>query len=547
MLHPIRIALASFLAAALILSAGTVTAQPGAGGVRLIVLLVVDQFRADYAERYGHQWTAGLKRLFDRGAVFRRAPYPYLNTITCASHATLATGAFPATHGVVLNNWYDRERGRLVNCVEDPGVAPLSYAIPMSAAGSSPHRLLAPTLADELRAQLAHPPRLVTLAGKPRSAIMLAGRRADVAVWTEPAAGGPVTSAAYASSPVPMVANFVRANPIEKDLRSVWTRRLPADAYLYDDDPLGRTATEGFGASFPHALTASPTPDRRFYTNWMDSPFVDDYIGRMASGLLESLSLGRGPSTDFLGVSFSGVDRVGHDFGPFSHEVQDALVRVDATIGALLDDLDRRVPDGYVVALSSDHGVSPVPEQMLAKGFDAGRLTGGRLGRAVSEALRPFFGEERTVSTTQYTQMYFANGVYERLKARPEALDAAISALRAIPGVKQVYRNDELGSEALRDDPLARAARLSYFPGRSGELTIIPKPYWIMSNEAATHGTSYDYDARVPVILMGRGIRPGTYLESITPADIAPTLAFVAGITLARPDGRVLIEALKKP
>jgi predicted AlkP superfamily pyrophosphatase or phosphodiesterase len=509
---------------------------------RLVVLLVIDQMRGDYLDRFGHQWTGGLRRLMDRGAVFRQALYPYLNTVTCAGHATLATGSFPATHGIILNQWWDRAAGRSLACIEDPAAPLLTTGTPLRG-GASPVRLLVPTLADEMRTQLATAPRIVSLGGKHRSAVMMAGRRADFLAWFDPAARGWVTSSHYAPTMPPLLADFARMNSLDRDPALTWTRALPDSAYLFADDPDGRTPVRGVGAVFPHPL-GHPS-EQTFYQAWDDSPFADAALAKLAQTTLRSLQLGRGPGTDFLAVSFAGVDGVGHRYGPFSHEKQDALARVDREMGALLDQLDQQVGAGeYVVALSSDHGVSPIPEQAVKQGFDAGRIVSRPVREAVDAALKPFLGEGRHAAAYQNTQFYFQPGVYDQLRANPAALQAAIRALEQTPGVRTVLRSEDVERGTVADASLGRTARLSHFPGRSGDLVVIPKPYWITTAEAATHGTGYHYDAHVPVILMGKGIRPGEYFRPVTPADVAPTLAHLIGVTLARPDGAILREAL---
>jgi len=522
----------------------------------LIVVLVVDQMRADYVDRYAHQWSHGLRRLLSGGASFGQAAYPYMNTVTCAGHATIATGAYPRAHGMILNEWWDRPTGTGVACTTDPAARPVPYDAPAGAqapdaGGDSAWRLRVPTLADELRAQLSLAPRIVSFSLKARSAIMLAGHRADAVTWLDDADRW-VTSTAFASGPVPFVQRFVAANPVARDFDKVWTRALDERAYLFEDAGVGERPPVGWSTTFPHPLAGDngggSAADQ--YTRWERSPFSDAYLGRLAEAAVDELGLGQGSGLDYLGVSFSALDRVGHPFGPTSHEVQDTLVGVDRTIGRLLDHLDRAVgPGRYVVALSADHGVSPIPEQMLAQGLSAGRIATREVVRQVEEVLEPWLGPGPHVAAIRYTDLYFRPGVYARLRDMPSALNAVIKAIRAMPGVWRVYRSEDMrdANAAISNDPILRAVALSHDPDRSGDLLVVPQPYWINSADAATHGTASLYDRHVPVVLYGAGIRPGEYLQPATPADIAPTLAFLAGVTLAAPDGRVLAEALDRP
>lgn len=531
---------------ALVLLSGLIAAPSSgraAADPKLLVVLVVDQMRADYVDRYRHQWSGGLKQLVGEGAWFRQAAYPYLTTVTCPGHATIATGSFPPRHGVIQNSWWDRERRALVNCTDDAEAPAVSYGAPV-AGGYSITWLRLPTLADEIRAQLPHRPRIVSLSAKPRAAIMMAGRRGDLVLFFDTRQGAWASSAAYGDGLVPFVQEFIARHPVEDDLGQSWTRTLAEGQYLFADAGLGEAPGRPRTATFPHTLWAS-TPAGS-YELWTKSPFADAYLGRLAAASVESLELGRGPGLDFLHVSFSTLDLVGHEFGPWSHEVQDVLIGLDRTIGALVDALDREIGrDAYIVALTSDHGVSPVPEAASALGLDAGRLQTQEGTMRLEAALTEVFGPGRYVARWHYTDIYFEPGVYDRLRADPAALAVAIKAIGAVPGVWRVFRGEDLEQGRSHDDPIARAASLSYYPGRSGDIIIVPKPYWIGSPAAATHGTLHDYDARVPIVLFGAGIKPGQYLEPVTPADIAPTLAFLAGVTLADPDGRVLKEALK--
>jgi predicted AlkP superfamily pyrophosphatase or phosphodiesterase len=496
------------------------------GRPKLVVIVVVDQMRADYIERYGHQWTRGLKRLIERGAWFRRAAFSYWNTVTCAGHSTIGTGAEPATHGMIQNAWWDSALGRNVACTEDPNVRNIGGAV-STLSGESPWRMMVPTLADEMRAQLPAPVRVVSFSLKARSAIGLAGRRGDAVIWFN---GGWQTSSFYANELPGFVTAYALARPGAMERRKPWERYLPESAYLFEDDGAGERPGRGDSRVFPHAI---------------NSTVGDAALAELAKASTETYKLGRGVGTDFLALAFSELDGVGHDFGPRSHEVQDVLVRLDGELGDLLEYLDKAVGGGnYVVALSADHGVAPIPEQMQAAGIEAGRIAGRDVVERVEQALAPHLGPGPHVARYSYTEMYFRPGVYAKLQEMPEAMRAVEQAILSVPGMWRVYRSDELPTLRGSADPVAHAAAMSYYPGRSGELIVLARPYWFAAEAAATHGSGHGYDQRVPVILYGAGIQPGEYMSAAGPQDIAPTLAHLVGVTLARADGRVLTEAL---
>lgn len=519
--------------------------QIGPSAPKLLVVLVVDQMGADYVEAYGDHWTAGLRRLFDDGAWFREAAYPYRSTVTCAGHATITTGRFPSAHGMVQNGWWDRVAARLTTCTTDDAATPISYGGP-ARERHSPHLLRQPTIGDLLREQSRETSTVVSLSIKPRSAITLAGQHGQSVVWLDQADTW-ATSTAFTDTPVPAVERYVDRHPIESDIDRVWTRILPINLYQYDDDGHDETPPPGWTRTFPHPMDAGSGPDDPFFGRWRASPLSDAYLTDMAIAMVDAFEMGSGQSTDYLAIGLSATDFVGHRFGPNSHEFQDVLAHLDVTIGRLLDALDSRLgPDTYVVALSADHGVSPIPEGVLAQGADAGRFRWPDLRAALETYLTDHLGRERSIAAMVNGEIYFEPGVYATLRHQPAVLESALDLIRTTPGVAHVYRSDALDSRATAGDTLAHAANLSYFEERSGDLIIILKPYWIPEGLAATHGSPYDYDTRVPVVLFGAGVVPGTHTTPATPADIAPTLARLAGLSMPGTDGRILEEALTR-
>lgn len=519
-------------------------AQSTSGSPKLAVLIVVDQMRADYVTRFRGEWSSGLRRLVTRGAWFSNAAYPYMATFTCPGHATISTGAFPHRHGIMQNTWFDRQSGKIVRCSEDNRPKSVLYG-GTGGEGDSAARLLVPTFADRMRTERKS--RIVTLSLKARSAIMLAGQAGDSVTWRNESLDGWQTSTAYGGA-VAAVQAFVDANPVDADYGKSWTRSLPRARYRYPDVLPGEMPPGGWSPVFPHVLTSrTGKPDAEFYTQWERSPYGDAYLGRMAAALATSFELGRRDTPDVLAVSFSSPDLVGHAFGPLSEEVQDMYARLDRTIGTLLDRLDRLVgSDQYVVALSADHGVSGVPEQLKLDGKDAGKLTIRALGDVVERAAADALGPGKYVASGNYNDVYFQPGMYEKLKASPAALNAVIAELSKEPSVARVFRREELADPAASTstDVALRAAALSYLPDRSGDLIAAMKPGWLFTGLATTHGSATEDDQRVPLILYGRGIKPGEYRDAATPADIAPSLSALFGIAMPQAEGQPLRAAL---
>jgi predicted AlkP superfamily pyrophosphatase or phosphodiesterase len=519
-------------------------AQAPAAVPRLVVVVVVDQLRTDYLDLGKGYWRAGMARLLGEGALFANAEYPYLNTVTCAGHTTIGTGTFPRTHGQVLNGWWDRARKASVTCTEDAESKDVTYGREARLTNSG-KPILVPTLADELRAQRPGS-RVVTLSLKARSAIGLAGHGGDAVTWVDDGAAGFVTSAAFAPAPVPAVAAHLKEHPPEADAGKLWALRDAVQTYRFPDASLGARPTGGRSGLFPHRVTGPKKTDAPFFSLWQTSPYSDAYLARAAIALVDAFALGQRSGTDFLGVSFSALDLVGHGFGPESREVEDMLRHLDDSLGLLLAHLDARVGRGnWVLGFSSDHGVAPI-----AYLNGGGRIITEDIRDRIEEALITRYGPRTDgtyVGSVTFNYVYFTEGVFERLTKDPPALAAVERAALSVPGVARVLRGSQLSAASA--DRVVRAAALSHVPGRSGDLVLVGRENWYFSpradGSATTHGTWHPYDRRVPVLMMGAAITPGTYSSSATPADIAPTLAQLAGVKLPKAEGRVLREALR--
>jgi hypothetical protein len=537
-------ATAALAAGAAVVTLAAQTAAPGPALTpreppRLLVLIVVDQLRADYIEMYGDQWTRGLRRLLDEGALFARATYPYAFTKTCAGYSTISTGTTPAAHGMIDNEWFDARTRAYVPCTADPSAAPIPFAGGPGAERHGPALLRRATFSDELRRQQPGA-RVVSLALKARAAISLAGRGGpDTVVAWEEDSGAWATSTSYARSPWPEVDAFVRANPPATARGQTWARLLPATAYRHAD----RAAGEPQPNMLPRLLIAPRGVS--FTAVWDASPWSDAYLATMAAALVDRLALGqRIGGTDLLALGFSALDYLGHNYGPRSHEVQDLLARLDLAMAGLLDTLDRRIGRGrYTVAFTSDHGVAPLPEQAEEAGVRAGRVDLNALGLAIDLALGEEFGPRRFIQTISSTYVHFHPGVLETVRGRAGAASAVVEAARAVPGIAHAYWADDLASTAPTSDAVLAALRRSYVRGRSGDLAFLPAPYWVVSSAGTTHGSLHPYDTDVPLIVFGARVRSGRYATA-SPLDVAPTLAALAGVTMPAAEGRVLSEAL---
>ena len=536
------------------------TPTAGTGAPRLVVLVVVDQMRADYISSYSHAWTGGLKEIVTNGAYFTEAAYPYASLKTCAGHGSITTGVLPSRHGLIDNSWFDPRARAFVTCTEDPDARALTFGGQAGTEHHSARWLMAPTFAELLQRQSNGRAKVVSLSIKARSAIMMAGHGGanTTVVWSEEEAATWSTSTAFARTAPADVDAYVRANPIEAPQFQTWDRARAAADYQFADQAPGEPAG---GATFPHVFEAPirltrATPSAM--AAWNTTPFPDVFLQGLAAHLVERRRLGQGPETDVLALGFSGLDFVGHLYGPRSHEVQDTLFRLDTLLGRLLATLDARVGrDRYVLALTSDHGVAPLPEQAFpatgdsrgaGAGAGAGPVTGRTtlqaIGTAIENALDTRFGRGSYVEAMASAYVYFRPGVLDRIRANVDITKAVEAAALGARGVARVYWSADLASQAPTNDPLLAAARRSYYLGRSGDLAWVLQPNWITS-AGTNHGSPYPDDSRVPLIFFGAGIVPGRYTTASSPLDVAPTLAALTGVRMGAVDGVVRHEALR--
>ena len=420
---------------------------------KLVVFIVVDQMRADYLVRYGGLLSKGLKRLTTDGAWYTNAAYPYLNTITCVGHSTIGTGALPYKHGMIANSWYDRDTGKAVTCNSDPDTNDVSYG-GATGSGDSAKNMMVPTLAEVMGRSLKS--KVATMSMKARSAIGLAGHKGDFVTWFGDKNAWE-TSSVFTKSPVPWLVGLPERQPggrgRRQDLgahaagRSLHRRRRCARV----------SAGRADGARSFRIRSASPAT-RAYYAHLMQSPFMDEQLEKMAEAAVDEMHLGTQNRTDFLGVSFSSLDSVGHTYGPRSQEIQDMLVRLDVTLGKLLDTLDKKVGAGnYVVAMSADHGVADLPEQNPA----GGRQSATTIRIAIEAAMKPVFGGDGSyIAAISGGDIYFKPGVYERLKHDP---DHARRGHRGGDGASRrrprLYQRRDLDARRRGPRPTRRSAR----------------------------------------------------------------------------------------
>ena len=507
------------LAAALGLAALTCrppASEPSPGGPKLLVLVVADQFRGDYLDRFAPLWSGGVRRLLDQGVVFADAHHEHAITHTAAGHASLVTGCHPRRHGIISNYWDDPVARRRVYSVEDPKH------------GVSPANMLVPTLGDWLKKR-SRKSRVFAVSGKDRSAVLMAGHDADAAFWYKD--GEWQSNGYYRRANANWVDEFNDSRLADEQFGNAW-QPLPVAA-----EQLAAAGVEEFDRGplnhgFPHVPGGpSVAPSESFYRQLAWSPWLDEYLARFAERLIVEERLGEDGWTDLLALSFSALDSAGHDYGPDSPEVLDVLLRFDRRLGELLEFLDQRIGlANVVVALSSDHGVAPAPE--------VGGSGGRRLAaedvlcfQRVNGRLAGQFGDGQWLLNGPFLN---PETIAELGVERDRVEDEAVRLIAACPGVARVWRRAELGPDA---EPSARLFANAFHAERSPDLMIEFEPYFMPTFSTVTHGSSHRYDTHVPLILLAPGLGPLRDEAPAATVDLAPTLAALAGLPAPDVDG----------
>jgi predicted AlkP superfamily pyrophosphatase or phosphodiesterase len=517
-------------------------AQQPATPPKLIVVVVIDQFRPDYLGRFRPYFGRGGFNLFlRRGATFPNAIHQHATTLTCPGHAVVLTGTYPNVNGIIANQWYNVRSRRQEYCAADT-LAPL---IGSSAPGRSPRNLIGSTVGDELKRASGDRSRVIAIAGKDRSAIMLAGHRADAAYWMEDSLM--LTSTYYMQELPGWVRQFDAPARVRSFAGRRWDRLLPRAAYPGRDNVAAEENVAGMGRFFPHTL---PDSSSRFIDAFSSSPFQNEVLLEFAMATVSNERLGQDEHPDLLAVSLSANDLIGHAFGPNSHEVMDVTVRTDRLLERFFDFLDQRVGlSSVLIILTADHGVAPLPEMVRELNRGARRLDPARIATAVESDLRRRFGPPPESGWLEHMAppwIYLNTGDLEqRGIAIGDAERTARDAVKRVPGVHQALTATELRQQ--RQDGMVSGATFSFYPERSGNIYYELKPYVVPARDptGTTHGSPWSYDARVPLLWFGPSVKRGTYAAPASIADIAPTLFAVLGISpAAAVQGKVLSEML---
>jgi len=500
---------------------------------RLVVVLVVDQMRADYLDRFAGLFTSGLRQMVEEGAVFTEARHDHAFTATAPGHATLASGVYPARSGIVANDWWDRRAARRVYAVEDTTEPVLDHP---DLEGRSPRNLLRTTVADWLKA--ASPNSLVfSVAIKDRVAVLLGGHHPDGAYWYDYRTGRYVTSAYYEPSYPDWIGMFNDSGPVPGFLGKTWTKMAPDSAYVLSREDSFPAEHHGVRTTFPHPVDVGDTTVP-VYEELARTPFGDMATLTLARRAVEELHLGADATPDLLFIGASSADLIGHRYGPRSQEVEDYYLRLDRMVGDLLAFFDDRIGrDGYVVVLSADHGVAMMPEEAVRHGYPgAERLNANAFRTELVSGFRAGLQDAQIFQpprlSFQSVGLVFRFGDEAVTEAQRMTLrtDVAHSLLGA-PAIVKTYTYDQLLRGETDDPDYGGLFLHSFHPDRAGDVVIRFRKHDIFPDVIpATHGSPYDYDRHVPLIFFGGGIPHRVITRQVRTVDVAPTVAGLLGV-----------------
>ncbi len=536
---------------------------------KLILQITVDQLRADMPRTvYDRLPEGGFKYFYKQGVVYENAHHRHANTETVVGHTTLATGADPSEHGMISNLWYDKELKRTVYNVEDYrypligsglGVDKNTEIDPTQAAastdGRSPSAIVSTTFSDELTMFTNGKSKVFGVSVKDRGAIPMAGH-AGKAFWFSKATGGFISSTYYYDNYPDWVNKWNGKEKFKAYANTSWELTYDISTYIHgeEDDMPYETNLPGYGVVFPHNFGDT---DNGYFTTFLTlSPAGDELTLDFAKELIVAEQLGTDNITDYLSVSFSSTDYIGHAFGPASLESEDNLIKLDRTLAELISFVDEKVGlDNVLIVLAADHGGPDVPDRLKKFGIDAGYFDINTVDTsAISQVFKKKFNlTEKIVSGYFHPYVYLNRDIIEKNRLDIDEVSRTLAyELQNQEGIAFAIPSVDLLEGKLADTELNRSVLRNYNPKRSGEIYIVNEPYWYINDfdgleVASTHGSPWKYDTSVPIIFAGNGLTHHTVFRNVETVDIALTLSNYIKIKIpSAAAGHPLVEVLNK-
>ncbi len=518
---------------------------------KLVVGIVVDQMRWDFLYRYYDRYSkGGFKRLMNDGFSCEQTFIPYCPTVTAAGHACIYTGSVPAIHGIAGNNFYDYTANREMYCSEDKTVQ--SVGTSNDNGQMSPRNMQTTTICDELKLATNFKGKVIGVAIKDRGAILPAGHSADAAYWYDNKSGNFISSTFYMKKLPKWVQDFNASGTVASYYQKNWNTLYPINTYTESDTDINPYENTPFGEDqkgFPYDLKRFA--EKKNYGAIRSTPYGNSLTADFAKAVLVNEQLGKDSVTDFLAVSFSSTDYIGHSFGPNSIEIEDTYLRLDKELELFLSILDKQVGAGnYTVFLTADHGVAHVPGFLEKHRLPNGGVTGSKVDVALNQELKTQFGVDSLCLGSWNYQFYLNHSVIEAKKLDKEKItNAAIAFLQKTTGVERVIEYSKLEKTVLPASIKEQFIN-GYYPNRCGDVLVLLKPGYIddeYGGKGTTHGVWSPYDAHIPLLFYGNGIAKGKRYDKTYMTDIAPTLSSLLHIQMPSGCiGNAIQEVIKK-
>ena len=507
----------------------TKTPQKLALQPKLIVGIVIDQMRYDYLAKYESKFSEnGFKKLLKQGFDCKNANFNYAPTYTGPGHAAIYTGTTPAYNGIVANDWYVRSARKTTYVTDDPTVQTVGSASEV-AGKMSPRNLLSSTIGDELRLFSNMKSKVIAVALKDRAAILPGGHLSNGSYWFDYGSGNFITSTYYRKDLPQWVIDFNAQRLADQYLSQPWNTLLPISQYTEstaDDSPYEGLYKGETKPVFPHNLTAMYS--KTDYGVLASTPFGNSITKDMALAALKAENLGKGSSTDFLSISFSSTDYIGHKMGPQSIEVEDTYLRLDRDIAEIITFLEKNYGKaGFLLFLTADHGAAYVPQQLMDMNMNAGYFSTKVYADSLKYHLNKMYRDTSLVSHIINNQVYLDLPRIQQKGINLKQLeDEIISVSMSFPGVADAYTAETLNGPTLNNKS-AQLIQNGFFPRRSGDISLLLEPQWLddYSRTGTSHGTTYHYDTHVPLLWYGWNIKQGNSADPVNITDIAPTIA----------------------
>lgn len=516
------------------LSAQTVASRP-----KLVVGIVVDQMRWDYFYRYSDKYTNnGFKRLLTEGYACEQTFINYFPSYTAPGHTAVYTGSVPAIHGITGNNWFDRNEGKIVYCTEDSTVQPLGGS--KKAGQQSPHRMFTTTVCDELRLATNFKSKTIGIAIKDRGGILPAGHTANAAYWYDGANGNWISSSYYMKELPLWVQKFNAKKLAENYVKGNWKTLLDIAKYYEsteDDKWYENTFSNEDKPIFEHNISSIKKEPLTEVIK--ATPFGNTLTFEFAKAAIEGDTLGNRGTTDFLTVSFSSTDYIGHQFGPNSIEAEDAFIRFDKELGAFIDYLNEKIGKGnFTIFLTADHGAAHAVGFSKESHIPAGNVFDKKIHKLTDSLLQYYYQKKNMVSAVINQQVFLNHDVIHTGKIEVEDVcKLLVEELSKVEGVDRVIAYENLNETALQAW-FKECLTNQYKPSRTGDLQLLFHPAWLNDFEkGTTHGTIFPYDTHIPLVFYGWGVKPGKDYSRTYITDIAPTIA--ALLKIQEPNGAV--------